>query len=180
MTDSDSSPRSPFFSAAGLGILLTLLLIPFQSAWAESAADEESAGFDCHVGVRLISAKRSGDREPRGEIRLQSILSDMSDQLVVLPFSDYRRVDNSEAQITFNKRSEFTLKDEAGLTHRIFVCPHHFVGKYIHAAVDWRGPNGETIVSTKMRIRNRQNVVLGADDTSSSSTIVGIKLDCKE
>lgn len=141
----------------------------------------------CHVGVRLIRATRrpAGAAPVRAtrDLPMTSFLADVSDQLAPLPFTDYDTIDMAEQVVELRNSASFTLSGPRSEKHSILVQPHEVARGRVFTTVEWKDPHGDGLVSTKMRMVNGENVVLGADGLSDgpedSSMIVSVRLSCE-
>ena len=113
--------------------------------------------------------------EQRG---MSSFLQDMDDQLKSLPFKGYETVDFKETRATFGKRAQVTLRGARTAPYTLSVVPHERGQGKVHLTVDWRDANRRSLLSTKLRVREGENVMLGTDKTAGKPLLVAIKVIC--
>lgn len=153
-------------------LLLTLMLAS-PAAFAQSKSAKT-----CMIGVRIIGAFKSSATS-RADVQMSPALRDLGSQLTKLPFSKYVAAEYAQQMVALREKCVFDLADTNNERQKISVIPHETVEGRVRATVEWQGEGGVSIVSTRMRVENGQNVVLGADDTREQSTIVSIKFSCR-
>ncbi|MCB0324599.1 MAG: hypothetical protein KDD69_13545 [Bdellovibrionales bacterium] len=181
------------FFASSLG--LSVLGVSVAGGGAFCLADDtvvvpQAAGSPavCDIQVRLIRASRdksSGNGAESAGIggrqmpKMHALLADVSAQLEPLDFDEYVTIDQASRQVRFLHTETFGMTDTSGLRHVISVSPHEMSREKVHLLLDWTDPDGVRLVSTKMRVPNGQNVMLGSEGTRRACTLVGVKVACK-
>ncbi len=163
-------------SPAIFSFLLFLLghLFILSPVAAQSQVDEKARG-QCRIAVRML---RVTDGPALDQSGMSSFLEDMDDQLKSLPFKGYETVDFKETVAVFGKRAKVVLRGANTPAYTLAVIPHERGQGRVHLTVDWRGPDRRSLLSTKLRVREGENVMLGTDKTSGRPLLVAIKVMC--
>lgn len=144
------------------------------------AAYGDNTARSCDIGVRVIcGSERSALRQSGKGPKLHSLLYDVSQQLEPLPFAKYSPLAHDRQRLAFEEQGTFRLLTHKKELHKLTVVPHRIEGEKVHLTVDWQGPGDEKLLSTKLRVVNGQNMVVGTDSDSDSSTILCIKVNCE-
>ncbi|MCB0360269.1 MAG: hypothetical protein KDD44_11555, partial [Bdellovibrionales bacterium] len=106
-----------------------------------------------------------------------SVRAEIASQLARLPFQHYALLDMQSVEVDEGMPGEFQITAAGGERHTVNIVPHHVAGDRVDVTVSWRGPSGEDLLSTKLRVGNKRPVVLGADG-AEASTILRVKLNC--
>lgn len=130
------------------------------------------------VRVRVVKGQNRSAEYARRPMQSGPLLKDLSKQLEALPFSSYRVIDVKEQPIRFGETGTFELAGAAQETHTISIAPQGRIHRKIQMMVDWHGPQGESLLSSKLRVENGKNVVLGTDSSRDASTMICIHLNC--
>ncbi len=156
-----------------------LLLLVLGLGIVENAASAEGvATSSCKIFVRLISSHKA--KSPGTEARkVSASLADVEAQLAPLPFDNYETIDASTSEVAFSEQGVFRLSQASKGIHTVKVRPHEVSGGRVQLTVDWEDPQGETLVSTMLRVMDGQNVMLGAEGTKKSCALVGVRAQCR-
>ena len=148
-----------------------LLFVACTQALAETA-DRTS----CSIGVRLIEAKNTESRN----VDIQSSLSDLAPQLKALPYNNFQAVAEGTKEVSLMRQADFLLACRSKLErYAVSVTPHDLIGNKVRLTINWTGPRGEELVSTKMKVATGQSVVLGADGDTIMAPVISIRTECK-
>ncbi len=153
------------------------LVTPPCFAAENEEVEKEAQKVSCAVTVKAISGSARVASASGKALEAGKFLSDVKHQLEPLPFQRYRIVDSTERSVELGSRSEFNVFDD-GARHTLFIKPCEVVGRRVQVRVDWTGPEGNTLLSTKLGVVNGKNVVVGTDTSGDTSTIMSIKIDC--
>lgn len=138
----------------------------------------------CKIKVRAIEGSekaKSSSNTVSKEVKSFApapALNDVTPQLETLPFKKYQVLQQGEQAVKFNQQAVFKVSSPSNETQTVQVVPEMIEGSKVHITVDWMGPQGEKVLSTKVKVQNGRNVVLGADEKESNSTIICIGVNC--
>lgn len=176
------SDRSFLFglsSLVGLASLLGLLLeIP--PATLATALAEEMSFANCHVGLRVIKGSQNSKEFSFRSLAVGKQLADIKSQLEPLPYGQYEVLDSETQLVRFGEEAQFSIRDANSLIHFLEVTPLGWSRKRIEVRVEWKGPRGKQLLSSKLRVADGKNVMLGTDSSSDESTIMSVKVSCDE
>ncbi|MCC6221262.1 MAG: hypothetical protein IT291_08500 [Deltaproteobacteria bacterium] len=154
---------------------LVFLLVPvfyvFIFGLVEVFADSVVVPRGCLVTVRSLKASN-------GENRGHESISDLQEQLGALPFSSYEVIDSKQASLELSSRGRFDIAGLESSTHKVMVLPHFVADDQVQVTVDWQGPQGERLLSTKLKVVNNKSVVLGSDGNDDGSMILCVRVNC--
>lgn len=163
-----------YFKTAAIASALALAVSLTSDALAQNSP--------CRVGVRLISARQTAIASPGVvDAQMTSFLADVRDQLANLPFSSYKPIKYVEGNVPLNQRAAFVLPASESERHTVYVQPHELSSGKVKTTIEWEGPSGESLVSTRMRVVNGENVILGTDPQSGAKScrIISVRIDCR-
>lgn len=149
-----------------LGFLLGLFSLSISSAHAE----------DCDVSLRVMRGQKSS-----GDTRVQEIpkmLDDISGALKAVPYKNFNVLDTQKTRVRFESSATFMIPGADGEKQSVTIVPHKFVGKRVKTTVNWFNNAGDEILSTKLRIINSENMVVGTDHQGGRSTLVCVSINC--
>ncbi len=141
-------------------------------------AEGTSRVTSCEVFVRLIKAIKSSPNSPVSAKKINAKLADVREQLAPLPFEDYETVDARTARVALSEKATFHLRHASQGVHTVRVEPHEVSGGRVHLTVDWEDAQGESLVSTMVRVVDGQNVMLGAEGKTDACSLVGVRVSC--
>ena len=146
----------------------------------ENSVGNAGAGIvgDCLVRVRVVSGSERFQTAAAENVEVSSFLRDVRAQLKPLPYAKYRPIAHDEKTIRLEERGLFQVTTPEGEVHTLAVVPHTVADHRVHMTVDWRGPGAERLLFAKVRVSNGQNIVVGAENSRDSSTIMCIKVKC--
>ena len=162
-------------------LLLTLFCVVFGAshAVAEDGKTESSpAPKSCSIRVRAIKGEKLNTDGIKRSVKSGPMLQDLTKHLETLPYDHYRVLDVNEQQVVFGEKGEFKLRGERDEVYSLRVHPQTVVNKRIQLLVEWKGPNGESLLSSKLRVENGKNVVVGTDSEDDASTMFCIFVNC--
>ena len=108
---------------------------------------------DCLVGLRVIKGFSKSAEYSRQKLEVGSFLSDVKKQLQPLPFQHYRVLDSMEKNIPLHSKGTFALKGAEDAEHRFSVSPNSMQAQQVDITLQWQGPSGEEMLSTKLKVK---------------------------
>lgn len=126
----------------------------------------------CLVTVRTVAGTKQEARP------INSSLSSVKSLLEQLPFSGFEPLDYTEKRLRFEEQGVFSLAGIDKAINSVIITPHGISNGKVKATVEWKGVDGESLVGTRLRVRNGESVGLVVDGINDQSTIVGIQLKC--
>ena len=150
----------------------------------------------CDVLLRVLKGSEKSEKLEGVKVKTGKYLEDVQLQLKSLPFRSYKVIGNEEQNIKLGSMGSFLVQDTKGQSHKLSVQPVSIGGmsktgpaqsqeeslSSNHATVklDWFGPNKESLLSSKLHIKNGQDIIIGTDASKELSTIFCVKVDCSE
>lgn len=164
--------------AAGLVLWMSFGSSVLAAEPLPSAKDEKPAVMKCALTVRLIAPTDVKDAH-YGEVHMSSFVADANEQLQGLPFNGYRPLAIREAEVFAKQSAEFILSAEDTPRYKLQVSPQSLEEERVCLRVDWSEESGRSIVSTRIKVPNGENIVLGSDTVPGGPMLVIIKPKCR-
>lgn len=168
--------------------LLFFACVTSSSAWGEKpdtsassslASSSDALPTNCAVRVRAIKGDTHNPEGIKRPVTSGPMLKDLTKHLQALPYDHYRVLDVKEQPVPFGTVGEFKLAGEKNQTYELKIHPQSMVHRRIQLLVQWIGPHGESLLSSKLRVENGKNVVVGTDEEGGdTSTMFCIFLNC--
>lgn len=133
----------------------------------------------CEVTVRVIKGSGRSAISAEQELETGEFISDVKHQLQPLPFQSYKVIDSAIRRFEIGTSEDISVFTSRDTRHVLRILPQWAAGERVQVQVDWSGPQGENLLSTKVSVVRGKNVVVGTDEDENSSTIMCIKVDCK-
>lgn len=133
---------------------------------------------NCSIRVRAIKGEILNTDGVKRLVKSGPMLKDLTKHLETLPYEHYRVLDVKEKPVVFGEPGEFKLHGDHDEIYSLTVHPQSVVNKRIQLLVQWNGPTGESLLSSKLRVENGKNVVVGTDSEDDASTMFCILLNC--
>lgn len=126
-------------------------------------------------GVQTLSS-----RDDTGE----DSLADLKQRMAPYPLSEFKLLGSAGESVDFGEDAEFSLMGVGDSVHRIVVAPREAMGNRVKFGLGWIGPNGDTLVHSKMAVENGNLIVVGADgsvagDDDAHSTLLSVRVNCR-
>ncbi|MFN8391123.1 MAG: hypothetical protein U0136_12605 [Bdellovibrionota bacterium] len=134
----------------------------------------------CVVQARLLKGSSRADTGNGKTLATGNFLSDLKEQLEPLPFTHYETLGHERQLVPLHEKAIFRLSGERNEEHRLFVdmeCIHQDGAR---VQIDWHVGDNEALVSSEINLVNGKSWVVGTDADDDSSTIMSIKVECKQ
>lgn len=188
------------FKSQHLFLSFTVLLISsiFSSeVLSEEAKLNSKPLANCDVLLRVLTGSEQNKKLEGVKVKTGKYLEDVQLQLKSLPFRNYKVIGDEAQNVKLGSMSNFLVQDTKGLSHKLSVQPLSIGADMSKAEVgppkkgtlslnhttvklDWFGPNKESLLSSKLHIKNGQDIIIGTDASKELSTIFCVKVDCSE
>ena len=144
---------------------------------ARSAPAPVPSAISCNISIQVIGASQQ-QKLSAPAIEMNSLPSEVHEQLAPLPFSHYHQIDSQEYTLPLKERHEFTLAGLNKEKHQLVLRVLDTMRDKIRVSVKWQGPGGGNLVQARMVVTNGEHLVLGADESKENSTILTVKISC--
>jgi len=137
------------------------------------------SGFaeNCEVGVKVIKGSKHKSKTTNFGSLSKSLVT-MKGQLGNLPYKEYGVMTTRSQSVKFGAEGNFSVRDAMGKPHVVKIKPLTVKDKRVEVLVDWHGSDSSKLLSTKLKVLNGENVMLGTDSSGEHSTILSIQVSC--